>query len=176
MRYYGLDKGQKLAAIANERYKIIAEIVFARRDGADPARVAELKKQAMERSGISRKTLNRWLDDYAANGFEGLKPNLPTNTMGRFPKEWLDAAIQLRRELPSRSITQIIDIMESEELVPKGALKRVTLQDNLAKAGYSTARMKQYTQKTAAARRFQRKDRNDMWQSDIKYGPPPCRR
>jgi transposase InsO family protein len=166
-----MDRAKKLAEIAEERYKIIAEIVFARRDGADPARVAELKKQTMERSGISRKTLNRWLDDYASNGFEGLKPQLPTNTMGKFPAEWLAEAIQLRRELPSRSILQIIDIMESEGTVPKGKLKRATLQNNLAKAGYSTARMKQYTQKTAAARRFQRSERNDMWQSDVKYGP-----
>jgi transposase InsO family protein len=61
--------------------------------------------------------------------------------------------------------------MESEGTVPKGALKRATLQENLQKAGYSSARMKLYTQKTAAARRFQRSNRNDLWQSDIKYGP-----
>jgi hypothetical protein len=90
--------------------------------------------------------------------------------MGKFPAEWLAEAVQLRRELPSRSIAQIIDIMESEGTVPKGALKRTTLQENLAKAGYSTSRMKVYTQKTAAARWFQRSERNDLWQSDIKYG------
>ena len=166
-----MSNARKLTEVAAERYTIIAELVFARRDGADPARIRELKKQTMERAQISRKTIDRWLKAYEDNGFEGLKPQIRTSTMTRFPAEWLEEAIQLRRELPARSIAQIIDIMESEGTVPKGALKRVTLQDNLAKAGYSSARMKQYTNKTAAARRFQRSDRNALWQSDIKYGP-----
>ncbi len=157
--------------IAMQRHGIIAEIVFAQRDGADSARVSALKKKAVESSGLSLKTINRWIKAYTEGGVEGLKPQTRTVNMVKFPAQWLEEAIQLRRELPSRSVSQIIDIMESEGTVPKGALKRTTLQDNMAKAGYSSARMKQYTQKTAAARRFQRSERNDLWQSDVKHGP-----
>lgn len=166
-----MKKVQDLTEIAMERHGIIAEIVFAQRDGTDSARVSALKEKAAQSSGLSRKTINRWIKAYTEAGFEGLKPQTRSSSMTKFPAEWLEEAIQLRRELPARSILQIIDIMESEGTVPKGSLKRTTLQDNMAKAGYSCARMKQYNQKTTAARRFQRSERNDLWQSDIKYAP-----
>ncbi len=166
-----MQKAQDMTEIAVERHGIIAEIVFAERDGADSARVSALKKKAAESSGMSRRTISRWVNAYKEGGVDGLKPQTRTVSMVRFPAEWLEEAIQLRRELPSRSVSQIIDIMESEGTVPKGTLKRTTLQENMAKAGYSSARMKQYNQRPAAARRFQRNERNDLWQSDVKYGP-----
>jgi len=166
-----MNNMQNLMKVAEERHRIIAEVIFAQRDGADSARVGILKKQAAQQGEVSLKTIERWVKAYADGGFEGLKPQTHTNTVAKFPAEWLEEAIQLRRELPSRSVQQIIDIMEAEGTVSKGALKRAALQENLQKAGYSTAQMKLYTQKTAVARRFQRSERNDMWQSDIKYGP-----
>ena len=59
-------------------------------------------------------------------------------------KELLAEAIRLRREVPSRSVPTIIQILELEGKVTPGTLKRTTLQRALAGAGYSTAMMKMY--------------------------------
>jgi transposase InsO family protein len=72
--------------------------------------------------------------------------------------------------VPSRSIPQIIEILEMEGKAPPGFIKRTTLQDKLQERGYSARQMKMYQQGGLAARRFQRLERGDMWHSDIKYG------
>lgn len=45
------------------------------------------------------------------------------------------------------------------------------MQDPLAARRYSTRQMHLYRQAGVAARRFQRRHRNDLWQSDLEYGP-----
>ena len=81
-------------------------------------------------------------------------------------------AVTLRREVPSRSIDTIIKILEIEEVVGEGELKRTTLQENLAKRGYSARQMKMYSNSPGvAARRFSKRRRMHLVHSDIKYGP-----
>lgn len=92
-------------------------------------------------------------------------------TSSTISEELIDEAILLRREVPSRSIQQIIEILEMEGRAPAGFLKRTTLQDKLQERGYSARQMKLYQQGGLAARRFARKERGDMWHSDIKFGP-----
>jgi transposase InsO family protein len=76
------------------------------------------------------------------------------------------------REGTSRSIETIIKILEMEEVVAEGELKRTTLQENLAKRGYSTRQMKMYSNSPGVAtRRFSKRRRMHLIQSDIKYGP-----
>jgi len=104
--------------------------------------------------------------------FEGLKPlQREKSESSVITEELLTEAILLRREVPGRSIPQIIEILEMEGRVPVGRLKRTTLQDKLQERGYSSRQMKMYQQGGLAARRFQRRDRGDLWHSDIKYGP-----
>jgi putative transposase len=61
--------------------------------------------------------------------------------------------------------------MEWEGLVQPGQIKRSTLQEKLAQRGYSSRQMRMYTGTGVAARRYQQKYRNQLWHSDIKYGP-----
>ena len=51
-------------------------------------------------------------------------------------EELVSEAIQLKREVPSRSVAQIILILEMEGLVPPGVLKRSTMQRYLYKSGF----------------------------------------
>jgi transposase InsO family protein len=157
--------------IALERYRIILPILTAEQESSDSAMLAALKTEACKQAGVNRKTLNRWLSRYRASGFDGLKNQASTARKFVIPDELLAEAIQLRRELPSRSVPQIIEILELEGKVASGVLKRTTLQDRLQAKGFSAAQMKMYRQPGVAARRFQRLERNDMWQSDIKFGP-----
>ena len=77
----------------------------------------------------------------------------------------------MRREVPKRSVTTLIQILEWEGKIAPGSVSRSTLQDHLSKAGYSNAQMRIYRQEPIAARRFQHANHNNLWQSDIKYGP-----
>ena len=157
---------------AIQRHKILAPVIVALEDGTDTAKIAQLKNEICLQHGISIRTLMRWLAKYRQDGFEGLK------NMGKcekrphiIPEEVVDEAVQLRRELPSRSIPQIIEILEMEGKAAPGFLKRSTLQESLQARGYSAQQMKMYSQPGVGARRFVRPLRNDLWQSDIKFGP-----
>lgn len=162
---------QKSEEVAVNRHKIIASIVAAMEEKVDAAKFVSLKKEACEQNGISRRTLGRWLKSYSAQGFDGLKPaERGSGASGVISEELLAEAILLRREVPSRSISQIIEILELEGKAPAGLLKRTTLQDKLQDKGYSARQMKMYQSGGLAARRFQRHNRGDMWHSDIKYG------
>ena len=159
------------AALA--RYKVISPILSAIEDNADKAKISLLKAEACGQAGISRKTLARWLDRYAQKGFDGLRFNQSTSDGAKpkrkIPDELIKEAILLRLEVPSRSIPQIIEILEMEGKAPAGFLRRSTLQDVIRQEGYSSAQMKLYQKPGVAARRFVRLERNDMWQADIKH-------
>ncbi|GHV40995.1 hypothetical protein FACS189490_07070 [Clostridia bacterium] len=158
--------------IAVERFQIIAPVINALKENADEAKISELKHEACEAAKISWKTLNRWLNRYAQKEFNGLIPKIKTFPERRkIPVGIIDEAILLRMEVTSRSIGQIIEILELEGRVEPGFIKKTTLRDRFAERGYSAAQMKQYQKPGIAARRFVRANRNDMWQSDIKYGP-----
>lgn len=144
-------------------------------EGLDPQRIIELKKSISESSHLSYRTISRYLATYEDKGFEGLKPQISykrekSTLPGNYP-QLLEQAILLRRECSTRSVRDIIRIMELEGTVPKGLLVRSTLQRHLLSAGFGAKQMKLYTNKGAAARRFAKEHRCMLFQGDIKYGP-----
>ena len=68
---------------------------------------------------------------------------------------------------PAAVFPQIIQILEWEKLIEPGQIKRSTLQEKLAQHGYSTRQMQMYADRGVASRRFQRRERNSLWHSDI---------
>ena len=158
----------KAKAIADERMRLIAPLLSP---ALDCAQIKQLKEELSKANGISQRTLERYCKQYLEGGYEGLMPSGKQTTTFKIPEEIVQEAIQLRRELPSRSIPTIIRILEAEGKVAPGFLKRTTLQDALARAGYSASMMKIYQDNGYASQRFQRAHRNDLWQGDIKYGP-----
>jgi len=163
-------KDQRLAAaIAEERMKLIAPLLSPH---LDRATMTQLRIEIGDTYQISTRTIERYCKQYLEGGFEALKPQgKSSQTAYKIPQELLEEAIQLRRELPSRSVPTIIQILELEGKARPGFLKRTTLQDALARSGYSTAMMKVYRDTGFASQRFQRAHRHDLWQGDIKYGP-----
>ncbi|WP_027093431.1 DDE-type integrase/transposase/recombinase [Cohnella thermotolerans] len=164
-------KDQKRAeAIAAERVQLLSPLLA---EGLDPAKAREIKARICEQTGISERTLRRYLAKYRQDGFGGLKPKgkgrQPSDAT--IPPEVLEQAILLRREVPSRSVAQLIQILEWEGRIQPGEIKRSTLQEKLAQRGYSTRHMRMYAESGVAARRFQQRYRNRLWHSDIKYGP-----
>ncbi len=161
-------KDQKKAEeIAAARVQLLSPLLAS---GIDAAKAQKLKEQISKEQGISERTIRRYLSMYSLNGFSGLKPK----SKGRQPSqtiapEIVDQAIILRREVPSRSVAQIIQILEWEGKAAPGEIKRSTLQEKLANRGYSTRHMRMYADSGVAARRFQHLHRNALWHSDIKY-------
>ncbi len=142
-------------------------------EGLDAGKVREIKNSICQQTGLSERTLRRYLAQYKAEGFLGLRPKGKGQKRieEAIPSNVLEQAIMLRREVPGRSVAQIIQILEWEGLVSPGQIKRSTLQEKFAERGYSTRHMRMYAQTGVAARRFQQKHRNQLWHSDIKYGP-----
>jgi len=156
---------------ALNRYQIITPVLWAISEQADQAKLTQIKKEVMEKNSISRRTLMRWLTAYEDSGLGGLKPMERGRTVpASIPERLIDEAIILRREVPGRSIAQIIEILEAEGKAPPGLLKRTTLQQKLSDRGYSTRQIKLYQQDGIATQRYVRKERGDLWSSDIKYG------
>lgn len=138
----------------------------------DDGQRALLRQRICQQYSLSERTLRRYLQLYRENGYEGLHTKRasaePATTID---PELLEQAIVLRREVPSRSVRQIIRILEMEERVTFSTLKRSTLQRAMSDRGFSSAQMRIYTGKGLAARRFAKPNRCQLWQSDIKYGP-----
>jgi putative transposase len=161
---------KKAEEIAAERMQLVSSLLA---DGIDPAKASQLKKEICERTGMSERTLRRYLAAYHKEGFVGLKPKGKgqRRITEAIAPHLLEQAILLRREVPSRSVSQIIQILEWEQRAKPGEIKRSTLQEKLAERGFSTRHMRLYNNSGIAARRFQHKHRNTLWQSDIKFGP-----
>lgn len=160
---------KKAEQIATERLQLLSPLLA---EGLDPAKARQLKEQICTQTGISERTIRRHMAKYHNEGFAGLKPKgKATVSKEAIAPELLEQAILLRREVPGRSIAQIIQILEWEGLAKPGQIKRSTLQEKMAQRGYSTRHMKLYASSGIAARRYQRKHRNQLWHSDIKYGP-----
>lgn len=156
---------------ALHRFQLISTLIAADADRAK--RIAERKRLA-ETHDISERTLRRYEGAFRKSGFEGLKPagRAEAEVKGPFPgfKKALEEAILLKREVPTRSVNQIIFILEAEHVVNPGQLKRPTLQRYLYKAGFGKKQMKKVTEgEKSSSRRFCKPHRMMLVQGDIKY-------
>lgn len=159
--------------VALERFQTIQPLLD---QNLDKAKRLQIRRQIAEDHDISEKTIKRWEDAFFQNGFSGLKPAERTGGQSsRLPDDFpeiLQEAIQLKREVPSRSVNQIIYILEGENKVEPGILKRSTLQRYLFNAGLGEKQLKMYKQdeQSTMTRRFCKPHRMMLVQADIKYG------
>ncbi len=156
---------------ALNRFQLISTLITA---DSDPAKRIEERKKLAETHDISERTLRRYEEAFRKSGFEGLKPagRAEAEVKGPFPgfKKALDEAILLKREVPSRSVSQIIFILEAEHVVNPGQLTRPTLQRYLYKAGFGKKQMKKVTEgEKSSSKRFCKPHRMMLVQGDIKY-------
>ena len=158
---------------ALRRYRIIAPLLDP---DMDEGKRQQLREEAAEKEGISKRTVYRYEKRYREEGFEGLRPAGRTKKrVQRMPEnfeEIMGQAVQLKREVPKRSVRQVIKILELEGWAAPGVLKQSTMQRHLYEAGLGRKQMKSYPERGASsARRFCRPHRMELLQGDIKYGP-----
>ena len=158
---------------ALERYRMIAPLLDPE---LDSAKRCMLREQIAEREDISVRTVYRYERQYKEEHFEGLmpKPREKRRTQ-KLPENWdeiVAEAVQLRKEVPRRSVRQLILILESEDYAPPGVIKQSTLQRYLQDAGMSKKALKRYTEdRKPSSKKFCRDHRLELYQGDIKYGP-----
>ena len=157
---------------AFERYALIAPLLD---ETIDSARRSQLRKELALKAELSERTLYRYEAAYHEKGFAGLKPvacerSLSSKLPGNYA-EIVNQAIQLKKEVPKRSVEQIIFILEQENWAPSGTLKRSTLERYLYKAGFGVRQMQMYRDaRSSSAKRFCKPHRMMLLQGDIKYG------
>lgn len=142
----------------------------------DEGKRRKMREEAAERNGISKRTLYRYEKGYREEGFEGLRPAGRTKKRRQvLPENFeriMEQAVQLKREVPKRSVRRIIKILELEGWAQPGVLKQSTMQRHLYGAGLGKKQMKRYAGKReTSSRRFCRPHRMELLQGDIKYGP-----
>lgn len=110
--------------------------------GERTARVAELAQQEHEiphsrRSRVSEATLWRLLKSYREHGLAGLfrKPRKDDGRARVLPPHLLRRAIELRRDLPGRSVRRILSFLKREFPLEIGQVNRWTLSRALTRAG-----------------------------------------
>jgi len=158
---------------ALKRYQLIAPLLD---ESLDDAKRRQLREEIAGKNGISTRSLYRYEEKYRIGQFSGLKPmNREKRRSQKLPDNYdeiVGEAIQLKKEVPRRSVRQIIKILEAEGYASPGVLKASTLQRHLFDAGFGMKQMKRYTEKReTSSRRFCRAHRMELVQGDIKYGP-----
>ena len=140
-------------------------------DGLDRHILIQRQKEIAGKHGVSYRTIGRYLEAYRDGGFEGLKPKPAAKEATGTAPEILEMAIELRRECPTRSVADIIRILELEGRIAVGSVCRSSLQRHLQKVGFGAKQVRVYSKTGAAARRFQKEHRCQCWQGDVKFGP-----
>ena len=156
---------------ALERFQIIVPLLDS---SLDRDKKVQLRKELASQNDLSVRTLRRYESSYLEKGFPGLKP-AERHGCSRLPMDFeqlMQEAIALKREVPSRSVRQIIFILELEGKAKPGVLKRSTVQDHLYAAGFGRKQMKKYNEgQKLSSKRFCKPNRMMLVQADIKYGP-----
>ena len=162
-------KRENRVETSTERFEMIAPLLDG---GLCAAEKRRIRMDIMEKHGISERTLRRYLESYRKDGLKGLEPagRQDEGTFKAIPAGILELAMRYREEVPERSVRSIITVLEKEGHIEKGSVSRSTLTHNLLALGHSTNQLRA-SSGTHAARRFVRKGRNTLWQSDVKFGP-----
>ncbi len=165
-------KGQNWQDKALERYTLTAPLLG---EGIDPAKRSRLRKETAVKAETSERTLYRYEAAYHEKGFAGLRPAASERRLSKkLPENYLEIveqAIQLKKEVPGRSVEQIIFILEQENQAAPGTLKRSTLGRYLYRAGFGVRQMQMYKDaRQSSSKRFCKPHRMMLLQADIKYG------
>ena len=98
---------------ALNRYQLIAPLLD---EALDNAKRIQMREDIAGKNGISPRSLYRYEAAYRNGGFAGLKPtNREQRRSQKLPEnfdEILEQAIQLKKEVPKRSVKQIIYILQ----------------------------------------------------------------
>lgn len=117
--------------VANFRYGLIAPVVTRRLSAGEQAvLLREISNHTYEipysqSKTVSVRSLERYLKKYREGGWEALLPSARADKLQckQIAPDVLEKAISLKRENPTRSVRQIMAILELAKFVEPGTLK-----------------------------------------------------
>ncbi|MDT5256171.1 MAG: putative transposase [Mycobacterium sp.] len=151
-RYQLIREAADAAHSTKERGKMVREL--ASREHIDPFG---------RRVRISRQSIDRWIRDWRAGGFDALVPN-PRQCTPRTPTEVLELAVALRRENPQRTAAAIRRILRTQL---GWAPDERTLQRNFGRLGLTGGTV---GGSAPVFGRFEAEYPNDLWTGDALHG------
>ena len=160
-------RAERARAIGMFRYQLI-------REAADPAHSTKARGRLVReiaarehtdafgrRIRVSRQTVDRWIRDWRAGGFEALVPS-PRQATARTPTEVLELAVALRRENPARTAAGIRRILRTQL---GWSPDERTLQRHFIRLGLTGQ-----TAAPAVFGRFEADRPNELWPGDALHG------
>ena len=157
----------------DKRIKRFGMIAGLLNENLDQFERRRMRAQVLESTGISARSLRRYIQCYKEQGYKSLSdiPRSDKGSLRSIPAVAVEEAVKLRQELPSRSVRRIIEILEGEKLVKPGEVSRTSLNRHLNQRGYGASQLREEGKATQPSTRFERKRRNSLFQADLKYGP-----
>ena len=162
----------RLTEIALFRHKLV-QLVLAVDEEERPRLIRELcakryRDHRKRLKKVSPKTLRRWIKAFQQDGLEALKPKIRKDQgqSRTIPQEWVDRAIFLRHQVPSRSATTLIEILSRQPACP--TLRSQALNRVLKGLGWSRAQAMR--QPAPRRRRWQAEKVFDLVQGDVTDG------
>ena len=113
---------------------------------------------------ITRWTLDRWIQNYRAGGFDALVPSA-RQSQPRTPSEVFELASALKKENPDRSAAQVRRILNAQL---GWAPDERTLQRMFIRTGLTALRA---PAESAVFGRFEAGQPNEIWTGDALHGP-----
>lgn len=116
---------------------------------------------------VSVSTLKRYRKRYEKERLDGLLPKENRADKGKsrkIPGEILQKAVELREEVRTRATEQIIAILDRLYPEHRGQIKRSTLARHFKQLGKTRQALRK---ESKSYRRFQKRHRNDLWETDI---------
>lgn len=169
-----MDEKQR-QEIANFRYGLIAPVVTRKLSPGDQAVILrEIASHTYDISHsktqtVSLRTLERYIRAYRQGGWEALLPSERADKLQckQIAPDVLTKAIALKQENPTRSVRQIIAILELARFVEPGTLKESTLSKQLRRRGMTRKVLEKGTGERF--HRFESDYRNACWQGDVQH-------
>jgi transposase InsO family protein len=162
-------------SMAVVRVSVLGPLISARLEHGDKAQLFE-EAAARTYEGIdgravkvSARTVEDWYYSWVHEGLDGLMPRQRSDSgMSRvISPEVGEKIVQLKEELPRRSIRRIIRILERDGQVAKGALTKSTVHRYLKRRGLSGRPRRAYEERLA----YRHACAGDLWMGDVMHGP-----
>ena len=121
---------------------------------------------------VTAATVRRRLRAFRDGGFRALAPAVRAD-MGKpraVPDVVLQRALELKAELPTRSVRTIVELLQHDPALPAVTVALSTLSRHLKDRGYTRKALVDPKRGTLF-RKFQRERINSLWQGDAMHGP-----
>ena len=119
---------------------------------------------------LSCRTINRWIRAWNKQHIDGLRPRRRRDrgVLRALSPHVFAQAKALKEELPTRTVTRVIELLELHRYVAPQSIARSTLQRHLQRCGLTGRKIPLLAESVS---RFEAKSPGNVWQTDEKFGP-----